>query len=244
MGRLNVLTNTATGEPLDAVVVTLANGGIFRDLVRPPVTAALGLTPTGFLPGPQFAWFGSVPLTPPGGLPTGVASITLESLVLGIDESGRLRVTGSALGTGVGGTFTVTTSVDQAFTIDATASPTGFLLTLTPAGPPTVTSDVQIPAWVYVVSALTGGALLVTVLAAIDLFGGTLISGAIAGAITAAIGPGLSVVVPRPAGLPPLTRRVVSSFQADSASRTITIGPIPFPLPFPFRDHDLIINFV
>jgi hypothetical protein len=244
VGRLNVLTNTATGAPLDAVVLTLANGGIFRDLVRPALTAALGLTPGGFLPGPQFAWFGSVPLTPPGGLPTGVAGITLESLVLGIDESGRLRVTGTALGTGVGGTFTVTTSVDQAFTIGATPLPgrNGFLLTLTPAGPPTVTTDVQIPAWVYVASALTGGALLVTVLVTIDLFGGTLISGPIAGAITAAIGPGLSVPVTL-AGLPPLTPRLLTSFQADSASRTVSVSFLP-PIPFPFRDHDVIVNLV
>jgi hypothetical protein len=176
-------------------------------------------------------------------LPTGVAGIALESLVLGIDESGLLRVTGSALGTGVGGSFTVRTSVDQPFTLGATALPggNGFLLTLTPAGPPTVTTDVQIPAWVYVASALTGGVLLVTVLAAIDLFGGTLISGPIAGAITAAIGPGLRVPVSL-TGLPPLTPRLLTSFQADSATRTITL---PFlSITFPFRDHDVIVNLV
>jgi hypothetical protein len=81
----------------------------------------------------------------------------------------------------------------------------------------------------------------VTVLAAIDLFGGTLISGPIAGAITAAIGPGLRVPVSL-TGLPPLTPRLLTSFQADSATRTITL---PFlSITFPFRDHDVIVNLV
>ena len=242
IGRLNVLTNTASGLPVDVAVLTLSNGGIFRDLLRPAISGALGLNPSGFLPGPQFAWFGSRALPIPGGLPPGVAGISLTSLVLGIDEAGRLRVSGSVLGTGTAGTFTVTATVGQAFSLGASPSPTGFNLTIAPSGPPTVTSDVQIPAWVYAASFLTGGVLLASVLLAIDLFAGPLISGPIGGAVTTAIGSGLTVPVPRPAGLPPVSPRLITSFQADAAARSITIGPVV--VPFPFRDHDLIVNLV
>ena len=48
--RLNILTNTATGAPLDAIVFTISNGGLIRDLLRPILVGLLGLTPTGFLP--------------------------------------------------------------------------------------------------------------------------------------------------------------------------------------------------
>jgi hypothetical protein len=240
--RLNVLTNTATGAPLDVAVLTLANGGMFRDLLRPAVSAALGLPAGGFLPGPQFAWFGSTALAVPGGLPTGVASISVTSLVMGIDETGRLRVSGSVRATGSGGTFTLTTTVGQAFTLGAASAGSGFVLTIAPFGTPSVTSDVQIPAWVYAAGFLTGGALLVTVLAAIDLFAGPLISGPIAGAVTAAIGPGITFPVPQPAGVPPVSPRLLTSFQGDAATRSISVAGITFV--FPFRDHDLIVNLV
>jgi hypothetical protein len=242
VGRLNVLTNTATGAPLDVAVLTLGNGGLFRDLLRPAAATALGLNASGFLPGVPFAWFGGVPLALPGGLPTGVAAITLTSLIGGIDESGRLRAIASATATGVGGSFTLDTSIDQAFTLAAGPSPTGFTLTATPAGPPVVTSDVSIAAWVYVAAALSGGSALVAVLIAIDLFAGPLISGPVGTAVAGALGPGLTITVPRPSGLPPITPRLLTSFQPDAATRTITIATLT--ITFPFRDHDLIVNLV
>ena len=238
--RLNILTNTATGAPLDAIVFTISNGGLIRDLLRPILVGLLGLTPTGFLAGNPFAWFGSVAL-PIGTIP-GIASVRLTSLVLGIDGAGRLHAVADILGTGSGGTFTVTGTIDQAFTLAAAPSPSGFTLAATPAGPPVITSDVQIPAWVYAASVFTGGALLTTVLAAVDIFGGPVIAGLATGPIATAFAAGVTFPVPLPSSLLPLTPRLLTSFEADASPQTLTIGT--FTIPFPFRAHDIIVNLV
>ena len=178
---------------------------------------------------------------PIGTIP-GIASVRLTSLVLGIDGAGRLHAVADILGTGSGGTFTVTGTIDQAFTLAAAPSPSGFTLAATPAGPPVITSDVQIPAWVYAASVFTGGALLTTVLAAVDIFGGPVIAGLATGPIATAFAAGVTFPVPLPSSLLPLTPRLLTSFEADASPQTLTIGT--FTIPFPFRAHDIIVNLV
>ena len=238
--RLNILTNTGTGAPLDSVVFTISNGGLLRDLLRPLLAGRLGLTPAGFLAGNPFAWFGAVAL-PIGAIP-GISSVRLTSLILGIDGAGRLRVAAHILATGSAATFTITADIDQAFTLAATASPTGFTLTAAPAGPATVSSDVQIPAWVYAASIFSGGSLLTTVLAAIDLLGGSVIAGFVTGPIATALGPGVAFPVPLPTSLLPLTPRALTSFEADASAQALSVGFLT--IPFPFRANDVIVNLV
>jgi hypothetical protein len=240
IARLNVLTNAATGAPLDAVVFTISNGGLLRDVLRPILIGLLGLSPAGFLAGNPFAWFGSVAL-PIGPIP-GIAGVSLTLLWFGIDGAGRLHAVANILGTGSGGTFTVTGTIDQAFTLAAAASPTGFTLTATPAGSPAITSDVQIPAWVYAASVFTGGSLLVSVLATVDLFGGPVIAGLATGPIASALA-AVTFPVPLPASLLPLAPRLSTSFEADASPQTLTIGTA-LTIPFPFSSHDIIVNLV
>src|SRR5207245_1151993 len=109
-------------------------------------------------------------------------------------------------------------------------------------------SDVEIPAWVYVISGLLGGALLVSVLAAIDLFAGGLIASPLGTGIAAAFPP-LGFPVPLPTAIPSLALRPPPSLNQADAPRRIVSLPVPvlpFPLPFPdpFRAHDFITNYV
>jgi hypothetical protein len=86
--------------------------------------------------------------------------------------------------------------------------------------------------------------LLPTVLAAIDAFGGLLLNGIIARLISL---PSVSLPIPLPSGIPPMTVRAQSLTQPDAPIRTVTLA-LPFGLSFTFTDpfpaNDIIVNLV
>ena len=108
--------------------------------------------------------------------------------------------------------------------------------------PSAVTSDVSIAWWMYVAGALAGGLTLVGVLAAIDAFAGSLINGALGTAIAGAL-PTFTAPLPLPGRAAALTPRALTSTQADSVRRSVTLFP-GITITDPFRSHDLIVNLV
>jgi hypothetical protein len=95
---------------------------------------------------------------------------------------------------------------------------------------------------VYAASIFTGGSLLLSVLAAIDIFGGPVIAALATGPITTALGAGTAFAVPLPPSLLPLAPRALTSSEADASAQTLSIGFIT--IPFPFPANDIIVNLV
>jgi hypothetical protein len=234
----------SSGVSVDAAAITLNNGSLLRDFVRPAVAGALTIPTTAFTAGHPCFFAGSpIPLPLPGGLPPGIVGATTNFVIAGIDETGALRIILVLRATGVGGTFTLTASIDMTVAISATTSGGTTTMTIAMAGPPAVTSDVEIPAWVYVAAALTGGTILVGVLAAVDAFAGGFAAGAIGGIITGGFTP-FTVGLPFPSRLPPLIQRSFGLNQADAPRRVLQAPGVPFTIPDPFRAHDLFLKFV
>jgi hypothetical protein len=244
ISRSNLLRRTSDGQPLDVAALILSNSGLLGCVLRPSVTTGLSLTPGGFVAGHPFLWFGRVPLSIPGGLPTGISGVFVTSIMAGIDGT-NLRLLANVVADGVAGSFTVKSSVDTTLRFTATST-TGNCLTfaIAPIGRPAVRSDISIEAWVYVAAAAGAGFMLTAVLAAIDAFGGLLLDGIIARLITPPPPPPPRTIC-LPPGTPPVTIRAQSLGQSDAPTRTVTVS-LPLGLSFTFADpfpaNDMIIN--
>jgi hypothetical protein len=239
----SMLMTSGAGVPLDAVALDVSNACLLRDLLRPVLTARLALPTAGFLPGHPCFFVGAAPLTVPGGTPTGTAGVVVNSVVTGIDEAGLLHVVIRLTVLGIGGAFTYRATINAAMRMTATLSGRTLTVALAPAGTPVVTgSDIEIAWWVYAAAAFTGGSLLLSILATIDILGGLLLAGPVGAAVGAVI-PTVPVSTPLPGRVPPLALRSTSLNQTDAARRTITL-PGPVTIPDAFRSHDVILNFV
>ena len=241
----SMLLTSGAGVPLDAVALDISNACLLRDLIRPVLAARLALPSGGFLPGHPCFFIGASPLTVPGGTPFGTAGVVVNSVITGIDEAGLLRVAVRLTVLGIGGAFTYKATINAAMRMTATLSGRTLTVALSPAGTPVVTgSDIDIAWWVYAAAAFTGGSLLLSVLATIDLLGGLLLAGPVGAAVGAVI-PTVAVSAPLPGRVPPLALRATSLNQVDAPRRVIMLpGPTPIPIADAFRSHDVILNFV
>lgn len=249
----NLLRSTATGIPVDAMAIGLSNAFVLRDILRD----ALTLPQPGGLGIPLFLFerthplmlLGPIVTTVPGGPIPGIASLTINSIFGGIDGT-NLRLLIRMTANGASGAFSVSASIDAAFSVTAgTRSPPTLVVGL--AGTPSVTTDLSIAGWVYLAAAFVpGGVTLAGVLAAADLFAGSIANGPVAAAITGLAGGfGGTFTVPSGPGLPPLSiRPPVSLGQPNAIRRTVaaTVPGVPTPLPIvdPFLDNDLLLNLV
>jgi hypothetical protein len=114
-------------------------------------------------------------------------------------------------------------------------------LTLAQARAPNVTSSVSIAWWVYVAGFVTGGFAADTIIAAANLFGGSIADNIISNLISSSLST-ITTAVPLPAGTPTLTVRQVSLSQSDAPPTTVMVFGIPIPLAFPM--NDVIINLI
>lgn len=237
--RSLLLSSSVSGLPVDAAAICLNNTSLLRDFVRPAAATAFGVPLASFSGAHPCLLVGPVPVPPAifGGPIAGIASVTLDSLLAGVDESGHLNITTRMTANGVAGSFSLTATVVTVFAITATVSGGALDLTLSPLGAPTVSSDFAIAWWVYVASILVGGVTLGGVVLAIDLFGGSLANGPI-GTTLAGLLPTVSISTPLPTRLPPLAVRMVNLTQADAPRRMIGA------MPDPFRSHDAILNLI
>jgi hypothetical protein len=231
------LSSSVSGLPVDAAAICLNNRSLLGDFVRPAIATALGIPLSSFSASHPCLVVVPVVLPPAAfrGPIAGIASVTLDSLLAGIDESGHLNITSRITANGVAGAFSVTATVVTVFTIAASISGGALSLTVSPFGAAAVSSDIAIAWWVYVTGVLVGGSPLASVLLAIDLFGGSLVNGPLGRALMA---PTISFSSPLPTRLPTLAVRIVSTTQADAPPRTIGTTPDPF------RSHDAIMNLV
>lgn len=225
------------GSFLDRVALILSNGALLFDFVRPAVTARLALPASGFHSEHPMLWFGSTPAPIP--LPPLFASISTTSVTAAVDGT-NLHLLVSFVATGVGGAFTVSAAVDTTFSVTAATIPGGTMLAIAPVGRPLVRSTHSISEWVYAANLLTFGAGLTAVLAAIDLFSGSLVDGLIASSIAPFLGGTIGLPLSLPPPLPRLAVRAQSLFQADSVIRTVLRPRFTDSLPA----HDAIINLV
>jgi len=194
----SMLLTSGAGVPLDAVALDISNACLLRDLIRPVLAARLALPSAGFLSSHPCFFIGASPLTVPGGIPFRAAGVVVNSVMTGIDEAGLLRVSIRLTLLGIGGAFTYKATINAAMRMTATLSGRTLTVTLAPSGTPVVTnSDIDIAWWVYAAGAFTGGSLLLSVLATIDLLGGLLLAGPV-GAAVGAVAPTVTVNAPLP----------------------------------------------
>ena len=249
----NLLRSTATGIPVDALAICLSNAFVLRDIVRDGLTipqpTGLGIPLSAFQANHPLMLMRPLVTTVPGGPIPGIASLTINSIFGGIDGT-NLRLIMRITANGVAGAFTISATVDAAFTVTASpGTPPSLVVAL--SGTPSVTTDLAIAWWVYVGAALVpGGAALGYILLGADLFAGSIANGPIATAIVGAAG-GLGGTFPAPSGpgLPPLTvRPPVSLGQPNAIRRIVTVAlpgvPAPVPIVDPFLDNDVLINLV
>ena len=111
-------------------------------------------------------------------------------------------------------------------------------------------TDLSIAWWVYLGAAFVpGGLTLVPILAAADVFAGSIASGPIAAALAGVAGAfAATFTVPTGPGLPPLSvRPPVSLGQVNAIRRVVTVmspGAPPLPIVDPFLDNDVLLNLV
>lgn len=250
------LLRATGGQPADRADLIISNACLLRDLVRPSLMAppasgggGLGLTAGGFMPGTgpspgsPLAWGGSVPFPPAMG--GAISSVTINSVIAGVDGTNlRLLVSATANGLSgpLGSAFTVNASIDAAFSLSAAISGGTLTLTLTLAGTPAVSSNVSIAWWVYVLGFVLGGFTGVEIIAIANAFAGNFANGLIAGLVKGALRP-ISIPIPLPSGVPALSVRQVSLFQADAPPSFVLAGGF-LVLLLPFPQNDVIINFI
>jgi hypothetical protein len=240
------LAGTASGVT-DSMALTISNSVLIAGIVRGALISSLpGLTAGDFAAGvPCFLARERVITPAPTPSDPSPVPFTLKSLVAGVDEANLVHIRGSIEQTRLGGGVTATASFDIAISILATTTVVAGVPTLTIV--PTIVrstvtrSAIFIAWWVYVLGGLTGGLIIVGLLAAIQLFGGGLVAGTVSAELGKISAPGTSGL-----GLPGGTRLTVSSTsinQSDAVAPTLTVqipgGPFTFPMPF--RDHDLVI---
>jgi hypothetical protein len=237
----SMLLTTSAGTTADVAAVALTNASLLRCFVRPALAGRLGLPAGGFVGSHPCFFIGPTAISVPG-LPGVITSVTINSLITGIDESGLLRVQATFTANGTAGAFTISGSADLAFRISASVSGGRLTIALASARAPIVNSDISIAWWVYVAGGLTGGFTVAAILALADVFGGALLNGPIASALAGVVGAVPSFTAPLPSGTPAVRVRSTSTVQGDSPRRTITAGPMS--MPDPFRSHDVIVNFI
>ena len=223
-----------TGLPLDAAYLVFSNRMLLQDLLRCTLITA-GFPATGFLPSEPCFFVGTAPITL-----AGVGPLAVGVLAAGIDEAGLLRLNFTFSVSDPFGAVTVTGSVSQGFALVPSPPSLAPTITISPSGPPTLTTQVNVAGWVYVASFFTGGATLVTVLAAADLIVDALTSGILSSAIAGFMPPVITVPISLPAGAPPVAIRTITTLQSDAPQRFM-FGTV---IPSPFRDHDVIINLI
>ena len=139
--RSMLLMSSVSGMPADAAAVCLNNTSLLRDFVRPAAAGAFGIPVASFFPLHPCLFFGPPAVVPPavyGGPITGVSSVTLDSLIAGIDEAGSLNVITRLTVNGVAGSFTVIATVASVFAIAVTVAGGIMSMAVTPVLPPAV----------------------------------------------------------------------------------------------------------
>jgi hypothetical protein len=220
----------------------LSNASLLRDLVRPVLMGTFGIGGGGFLAAHPCWLVGPVPL-PFAPRPRPLVTFTgafLDSLIAGIAESGSLRALMQLRFTF--NLFTIAVAVDLPIAMSLTkprppapGSPAAFLL-LTP-GTPTITSRVDMPPWVYALSALLGGSIGVSALALADAIVDSLPGGTLGLRV---VPPVRSLSIGMPSVCRPLGATSVARTQSDAPSRSVVIAGRAFP--DPFRAHDLVMS--
>jgi hypothetical protein len=234
LGRLTRITrsNLAGGDQL---AVIIANACLIRDLVRAPVDRVLGLSSSGaFVADDPFVWTGNLNIPIPN------ATLSLTSMAVFIDETQRLVVTVSATASVLNGAATVFVSLRVPISFTVTTNAGGLLVTLSPGPAAVLSSRVDVAWWVYAAVLFGGGPFLAAVLAIADAIADGAIGGPIAVEVDRAIPDQIPVPIPLPAGVPMLSVRGTSLFQADAPQRTLMVGPIT--MPAAGRDHDLVVR--
>jgi hypothetical protein len=235
---------------VDAAAVTVSNACFLRDFIRPAVALMIAPAPPGSPPGapspmlPLFSpthpcfFAGGFPITPPGGLPAGVTSASVGFVLAGIDDSGMLRIVVRVDATGIQGLFTADVRIDVA--VGMAASVAGGAITLTP-GTPAVTSTptIHVTTLSYLLLAFAGTPIGPIMDQAIS----TIILSFFPAPTAPAFPAPPPITTALPGRVPGLGLRLFSSFQADSARRSILLGG-GISIPDPFRSHDLFLNLV
>jgi hypothetical protein len=236
-----LLRSPSTGLPVDAAYIALSNRCLLRDMVRCSLITRFGLPAGAFLASEPCMLIGPTTVALPS-----VGSASIRNLIAGIDESGRLhiRFDFSVPDPSGVGAFTVNGSIDQAFAFAASAPGAPPAISIAPSGPASVTSRVDVAAWVYAAAFFTGGVTLVLALAAADAIVDGFVTGAVSSALAGAM-PTIATPLSLPPGAPPMSIRAITTLQGDAPLRSFTLpGPIPITIPLPFRDHDVIVNLV
>ncbi len=251
----NLVRSTVTGVPVDAMAICCSNAFILRDIVRdgltvPALLGGLGVPLQSFQTSHPLMLIGPVVTTAPGPPIPGVASVTYNSIFGGIDGT-NIRVLINMTLNGRLGAFSISASIDAAFSVTAGPGPPPSLV-VGLVGTPTVRTDLSIAPWVYLGALVAPfvGVPLATILAAADLFAGSVTNGPIAAAIAGLAGSlGGTFSAPLGPGLPPLTvRPPVSLGQSNAIRRTVaaTVPGLSFTLPIvdPFLDNDILLTLV
>ena len=250
----NLVRSTATGLPVDGMAIVLSNAFVLRDIIRDgftvPPPSGLGIPLGAFQSTHPLMLLGPLVTTVPGGPIPAIVSLTYNSIFGGIDGT-NIRLLINLTANGASGAFSISASIDAAFSVMAgPGTPPSIVVGL--AGTSTVRTDLSIAPWVYLAVGILPfvGPPLATILAAADLFAGSLANGPIAAAIAGlAGGLGGTFIFPPGGGLPALTiRPPVSLGQSNAITRTfmVTVPGLPMPLPFvdPFKDNDVMITLI
>jgi hypothetical protein len=227
----------APGVTPDVAVLIVSNACLLRDIVRPRIAAAFGIPLAAFSSASPCALTGPVPSTL-AGLPGG---FMISNLQAGIDEMGFLAarfdfsVPFDPTGTLVG-TFT------QQLLASITMAPVTVIrfVTATPlatAPPPTLTTRIVRPWWVYLFGPLFAPSS-AGLQALSDAINSALAGGPLGGTLSAAFGGAAVTIVLPTGGAPPFTTGRLSLFQGDAIFAVVAGQSTSA-----FRNHDLIINF-
>jgi hypothetical protein len=233
------------GGPLDLACLAISNAHILGGLVLPLVTGALGIGGTPSRPEHPCLLLGGIPLPAatfgvpvlPNGAPA--ATVFLDVLLGQVDASG-LRLDAVFRAVSVGGFATV--RMRATATVPITATIVAGTLTVG-LGAPTVTTtaDITIDPAVFVIAALSGGFILVALVAVVGLFGAGFIDGFVRASILGSLaGIALpSVALPLAGAFAALSVMVTETTEPSAPARTFTIGQVTIPLD---RANDVIIR--
>lgn len=226
----------------DDVVACVSNYALLRVFIRPALVRA-GLRESSFnslhachLLKPQRLMPGAF-----GTPPTGISSVSLDSLVAGIADNGRLTLTATATANGVAGAFTASIQATAEFRIAITQTGGALRWTVSAVSKPRVSSDVDIAWWVYAATAVLGPAKLLAIFASVDLFAGSLIDGQLSTALGGALPSNVNGTISLPQQARTLALRRVETTQS-SATRGMLLDLGFIKMSDPFRQHDLRIH--
>lgn len=223
--------------PGDLAAVIVNNDCLLRDIVRPALRAAFGLSAGGFVSGHPCFWAGTAPFA--AGTASGITP-NLRTVRAGVDSAGLLRVLVSLDGTHSTGAFGLEGSFDLGFgaTIVQNGANRELRLTVLNGGTVVRSLDIWIAWWVYVAGIVVSPTLALAI-ALTDAFAG----GGLAAGLNAALEGAVSAIpttLPIPDG--PLSLSGLSLSQSDAPLRTFSIPGIPFTLT-DFPRNDAIVRF-